>query len=739
MAQITFELTGLHCASCVRSVERVMEKMPGVESFQVNLATRQLRLSYDRDRTHRSQIQQALGQAGYGATEITSAVPVDHPQPVFTPKFITCAILSSLLFIGSIPMMTGLPIPEPLMILHAPWVQFGLTLPVQVWGGSGFYRGAIAAWKRRTATMDTLVALGTTAAFLFSVWMTVFAGHGDHGHGEMPPLYYETAAIVITLILLGQQLEARARRRTSAALRELIALQPLTARVVRAQEDVILPLDQIQVGDHLRVKPGETIPLDGILDQGSTAIDESMISGESLPVDKGPGDEVIGATLNQTGSFVMTVTRIGGDTLLAQIIDLVQSAQASKPPIQRLGDQVTAWFVPAVLGIAIATFGIWLALTGNLAMALTTSVSVLIIACPCAVGLATPTSIMVATGQAAKQGILVKTAASLELATKVHTIVFDKTGTLTMGAPSVTTFVSQFSSRAIAELELLTLAASVENLSEHSLGKAIVTYAHSQDCSLEPVADFQALPGQGVRGYVKDDLVRVGTLRWLESLGLETQAWHPQAQTLATKGQTVVAIARNQHIQGLLALADTLKPSAKPAIHTLKNLGLKIIMLTGDNAASAQAIAQELGLDQVIAEVTPGEKAHTIQTLQNTGNVAFVGDGINDAPALAQADVGIAIGTGTDVAIAASDLTLITGDLTGVVAALRLSRATLRNIRQNLFFAFIYNTLGIPLAAGVFYPLAGWLLNPIFAGAAMALSSVSVVSNALRLYRYPVK
>ncbi|MDG2989479.1 heavy metal translocating P-type ATPase [Candidatus Synechococcus calcipolaris G9] len=737
MAQVTFELTGMHCASCVRSVERVMEQTPGVAAYQVNLANRQLRVTYDGDLIHQRQLQQALDQAGYGATEITAASSSEQPLPVFTPKFLVCAVASSLLFVGSVPMMTGLALPASLMVFQEPWVQFALTLPVMVWGGSGFYHGAIAAWKRRTATMDTLVALGTSAAFLFSVGMTLWADQGEHPHGAMPPLYYEVAAIVITLVLLGQQLEARARRRTTAALRELIALQPLTARVIRDQREEIVPLEQIQVGDRLRVKPGETIPLDGQIEQGHTSIDESMISGESLPVDKGPGDEVIGATLNQTGSVVMVVTRIGSETVLAQIIELVESAQASKPPIQQIGDQITAWFVPVVLAIALLTLITWLLFSGNVAMAMTTSVSVLIIACPCALGLATPTSIMVATGQAAKQGILVKTAASLEYAATIQTIVFDKTGTLTLGAPSVTTFLTQLPG-AQGELELLRLAASVEQQSEHPLAQAIVTYAQNQEQTWPPVEQFQAIPGHGVTGTVQDQRIQVGTLRWLAQSDIPIESWRSRAADLAAQGHTVVAIARNQQIQGLFALADTVKPSAAAAIRTLKIMGIQIVMLTGDNATSAQAIAQTLGIDTVIAEVTPAEKAATIQDLQRDGRVAFVGDGINDAPALAQADVGIAIGTGTDVAIAASDLTLMTGDLGGVVAALGLSRATLNNIRQNLFFAFVYNTLGIPLAAGLFYPLAGWLLNPIFAGAAMALSSISVVSNALRLYRYRI-
>ncbi|MEW6494019.1 MAG: copper-translocating P-type ATPase, partial [Cyanobacteriota bacterium] len=558
--------------------------------------------------------------------------------------------------------------------------------------------------------------------------------------GLMPEVYYETAAVVITLILLGRLFENRARGQTSDAIRQLIGLQARDARVIRDGQEMDIPIAQVQIDDVILVRPGEKIPVDGEVIEGTSTIDEAMVTGESVPVKKQPGDEVIGATINKTGSFKFRATRVGKDTVLAQIVQLVQQAQGSKAPIQRLADQVTGWFVPAVIAIAIATFVIWFDIMGNLTLALITTVGVLIIACPCALGLATPTSVMVGTGKGAENGILIKGAESLELAHKIQTIVLDKTGTLTQGKPTVTDYVTVMGTAHGNELKLLRLAATVERNSEHPLAEAVVRYAQSQEVQLGEVKDFEAIAGSGVQGIVSNRLVQIGTQRWLQELGIDTRPLQEHKQRWESAGKTVIWIAVDGEIEGVMGIADALKPTSPDAVRALRRLGLEVVMLTGDNRQTAEAIASEVGIRRVFAEVRPDQKAVTVKELQSEGKiVAMVGDGINDAPALAQADVGIAIGTGTDVAIAASDITLISGDLQGIVTAIQLSRATMQNIRQNLFFAFIYNVAGIPIAAGILFPIFGWLLNPIIAGGAMAFSSVSVVTNALRLRNFQPK
>ena len=586
--------------------------------------------------------------------------------------------------------------------------------------------------------MNTLIALGTSAAYFYSVCATVSPSFFQN-QGLEPDVYYETAAIVTTLILLGRFLENRARGQTSEAIRKLIGLQARDARVIRAGKEIDVPIQEVRVGEVILVRPGEKIPVDGEVIEGASTVDEAMVTGESLPVKKQLGDEVIGATINKTGSFKFRATRVGKDMVLAQIVQLVQQAQGSKAPIQRIADRVTGWFVPVVIAIAIATFVIWFNAMGNLTLALTTTIGVLIIACPCALGLATPTSVMVGTGIGAENGILIKGAESLELAHRIQTIVLDKTGTLTEGKPTVTNFVAVHGTANRNELKLLRLAGSLERNSEHPLAEAVVRYAQSQEVELAPVQNFEAIAGSGVQGIVSDRLVQIGTQRWLAESGIDTQPLQQQAAWEAL-GKTTVWIAVDGEIQGIIGIADTLKPSSAAAVKTLQRLGLEVVMLTGDNRPTAEVIAQQVGIKRVFAEVRPDQKAAQINTLQAEGKVvAMVGDGINDAPALAQADVGIAIGTGTDVAIAASDITLISGDLRGIVTAIALSRATIRNIRQNLFFAFIYNVAGIPIAAGILFPFFGWLLNPIIAGAAMAFSSVSVVTNALRLRNFKPK
>jgi Cu+-exporting ATPase len=628
------------------------------------------------------------------------------------------------------------------MWLHNPWLQLILTTPVMFWCGKTFFTGAWKGLKRHSADMNTLIAVGTGSAYLYSIFVTIFPGFFI-SQGLNADVYYESAAVIITLILLGQLLEHQARGKTSEAIRKLMGLQAKTARVVREGKEVDIPLEAVNVGDIIIVRPGEKIPVDGELIEGGSTIDESMVTGESVPVEKQPGDDIIGATINKTGSFKFRASRVGKDTVLAQIVQLVQQAQGSKAPIQKLADQVTGWFVPVVIGIAIFTFIIWFNLTGNLTLATLTSVGVLIIACPCALGLATPTSVMVGTGLGAEHGILIKGAESLELAHKIQTIILDKTGTLTAGKPTVTNYITTGGTTNDNELKLLRLVAAVERKSEHPLAEAIVQYAESQGVNfpLPEPEDFEAMTGMGVQGYVSDRFIQIGTSRWMGELGVDIEPLKPFQEQWESEGKTTAWIAVDGTIEGVMGIADTLKPSSENAIKTLKRMGLEVVMITGDNQKTAEAIASQVGIERVFAEVRPDQKADLVKSIQkekkrkgeNHRIVAMVGDGINDAPALAQADVGIAIGTGTDVAIAAGDITLISGELTGIITAIKLSRATLKNIRQNLFFAFIYNTAGIPIAAGILYPFFGLLLNPIIAGGAMAMSSVSVVTNALRL------
>jgi P-type Cu+ transporter len=773
MKTLQLSLQGMGCAACATNIERAIQSVPGVADCNVNFGMELATVNYDQQQTTLEQIQQAVADAGYtaeplqeigtGENDTESAARLAQRKEL-TQKLIFGSIISLILVIGSLPAMTGIHLPFIPMWLHNPWVQLGLTTPVQFWCGESFYRGAWKALRRRTADMNSLIALGTSAAYFYSLFATVFPqfflqakGFDQAGSTDV---YYESAAVVITLILLGRLLENRARGQTSEAIRKLIGLQAKTARVIRRGQEIDIPIQAVRVGDIVLVRPGEKIPVDGEVIEGTSTIDESMVTGESLPVKKQPGDEIIGATLNKTGSFKFRATRVGRDTVLAQIVQLVQQAQGAKAPIQRLADRVTSWFVPVVMGIAIATFLLWFTFTGNLSLALITTVDVLIIACPCALGLATPTSVMVGTGKGAENGILIKGADSLELAHKIKTIVLDKTGTLTQGKPTVTDYVTVQGTANSHEIKLLQLVAAVEQRSEHPLAEAIVQYAKSQGVSF-PLPDpekFAAVAGMGVEGMVTGHWVQIGTLRWFDELGIDTQIETLQGTSLLghqvaweAASKTTAWIVIDGKIEGIIAIADALKPSSETAIKALQKMGLEVVLLTGDNQQTAEAIAHQLHIPRLFAEVRPDQKAAIIASLQSEQRgrvnlkskiqnpksiVAMVGDGINDAPALAQADVGIAIGTGTDVAIAASDITLISGDLQGIVTAIQLSRATIRNIRQNLFFAFIYNVAGIPIAAGILYPFFGWLLNPIIAGAAMAFSSVSVVTNALRLRNF---
>ena len=760
MDTLTLKLRGMSCASCASNVEKAIQGVPGVEECNVNFGAEQATIRYNSKKTHIEAIQKAVTDAGYGASPLqeigTNEDEAEQAtrraeQQVLTTKLIVGGVISVVLLVGSLPMMTGLHIPLIPMWLHNPWLQLILTTPVQFWCGQSFYQGAWKSVKRRAADMNTLIALGTSAAYFYSIFVTVFPGF-FRSQGLEPAVYYETAAIVITLILLGRLFESRAKGQTSEAIRKLIGLQAKTARLIRKGKEVDVPLQEVQVGDVVLVRPGEKIPVDGEVLDGSSTIDESMVTGESIPVKKQAGDEVIGATINKSGSFKFRASRVGKDTVLAQIVQLVQQAQGAKAPIQRLADRVTGWFVPVVIAIAIATFVIWFSLTGNLTLAMITTVEVLIIACPCALGLATPTSVMVGTGIGAQNGILIKGADSLEIAHNLQVIVLDKTGTLTEGKPVVTDYITVRGTAYSNEINLLRLAAAIERNSEHPLAEAVVQYAKAQgvDFPLPEAKDFEAVAGAGVQGVVNDQFVQIGTSRWMQQLGIRTEVLHSYQDTWEAAGKTTALIAVNGELEGIVGIADALKSSSTEAVRALQRLGLEVVMLTGDNQQTADAIASEVGIKRVFAEVRPEQKAAMIQSLQTQKRgrkkkkeksnqksiVAMVGDGINDAPALAQADVGIAIGTGTDVAIAASDITLISGDLRGIVTAIQLSRATINNIRQNLFFAFIYNVAGIPLAAGILFPFTGWLLNPIIAGGAMAFSSVSVVTNALRLRNF---
>ena len=741
-----------------------MRSVPGVAEVNVNFGAEQANIQYDPKQTNLEQIQQAIVDAGYSSYSlqdqefVTDETDTEKTARLrefrqLRQKIMVAGVISVVLVVGSLPMMLGLPIPFIPLWLHNSWLQLVLSTPVLFWAGREFFINAWKAVKRHTATMDTLVALGTGSAYLYSIVATVIPGF-FMAQGLNADVYYEAANVIITLILLGRLLETRARGQTSDAIRKLIGLQARNARIVRDGQELEIPIQAVQIGDVVMVRPGEKIPVDGEVVEGTSTIDESMVTGESMPTKKQPGDEVIGATINKTGSFRFRATRVGKDTVLAQIVQLVQQAQGSKAPIQRLADQVTGWFVPVVIAIAIVTFLIWFNLMGNVTLALVTTVGVLIIACPCALGLATPTSVMVGTGKGAENGILIKGAESLELAHQIETIVLDKTGTLTQGKPTVTDFISSVGSA--NELKLLRLVASIERNSEHPLAEAVVRYAQSQEVTLDNVQNFEAVAGSGVEGMVSNQLVQIGTQRWLNELSIDTASVQVEKARLEALGKTVILIAVDRQLQGLMAISDALKPSSIQAVRSLQRLGLEVMMLTGDNQQTADAIAREVGIQTVIAEVRPDQKAAVIESIQSgkfgkqsttqtksrhtkSKIVAMVGDGINDAPALAQADVGIAIGTGTDVAIAASDITLISGDLQSIVTAIQLSRATMNNIRQNLFFAFIYNTMGIPIAAGILFPIFGWLLNPIIAGGAMAFSSVSVLTNALRLRNFKPK
>jgi Cu+-exporting ATPase len=751
----------MHCASCAGRIEKALGSSSGVVSANVNFATSRATVQFDPQATNIETLSRVVRDLGYdviasnsgkehaGAEEMqaTEARVREAEYRQQQVRFIVALILTVPIAVLA---MAGHLVPALEDLLNFPgraWLELALTTPVLFWAGWEFFSGAWAAARHRVADMNTLVSLGTLSAYLYSVVATV-APHllsiGDangqppaHGMASTGGVYYEVAAIIVTLILMGRLLEARARSKTGGAIRALMGLQPKMARVERNGVELDIPIAEVQVGDLVLVRPGEKVPVDGQVVEGASSLDESMLTGEPLAVQKRSGDVVIGATLNKTGSFKMRATRIGKDTVLQQIVRMVQEAQGSKAPIQRLADIIAGYFVPIVICIAIATFVLWFDLAPpdtRITMALLTFVSVLIIACPCALGLATPTAIMVGTGRGAQSGILIKGGEALETAHKITTVVLDKTGTITRGVPTITDILAHD----MDENTLLRLAASAESGSEHPLGEAIVRSAEERGLPRSPATEFNAVPGYGIEALVDGQRILIGTALLMSERGLEVE--QVAAHRLADEGKTPVFVAIDGAFAGIIAVSDPVKEGSRRAIERLHALGLEVIMLTGDNQRTAEAIARQVGVDQVLAEVLPEGKNEEIRKLQAQGKiVAMVGDGINDAPALAQADVGIAMGSGTDVAMEAADITLVRGDLNGVVSSIALSRATIANIKQNLFFAFIYNILGIPLAAGALYPLTGWLLSPIIASLAMALSSVSVVSNALRLRGFRVE
>ncbi|MDO8742972.1 MAG: heavy metal translocating P-type ATPase [Candidatus Azambacteria bacterium] len=755
----TFAIQGMHCVSCALTIEQALKKVPGVKNVSVSLMSEKAIIEYEEPATPEL-LEAAVAKTGYKL--IISAGEHDHHKMLkeaeiglLRKKFTIGAILSVLI--------VALSFPDYLLfwnfkeIIPTVWrfsLLLVLTTPIEFWIGWQFWRGAWFGLKNFAAGMDSLVALGTGAAFIYSAIITIF--------GLPLEVYFDVAAVVTTLVILGKYLEAKAKGSASEAIKKLLKLQAKTAHVIHENgSEMEMPIEDVKVGDIILVKPGEKIPVDGVIIEGASAIDESMVTGESMPVDKKIGDEVIGATINKTGAFKFKATKVGKETFLAQIVKLVEEAQGSKAPIQKLADQITGYFVPVVLLISVASFIIWFIYgpAPSLSFALINAVAVLVIACPCALGLATPTSIMVGTGKAAEHGIIIRDAEALELAGKINAIVLDKTGTLTKGEPSVTDIIS-FEENMSGEI--LHLAASLEKLSEHPIAKAIVAYAaslgktssHPLDRAIRDAAEsgkielfkvenFQVTPGKGLEGDITADgkikKFFFGNRALIVEKNMKiSQEQEDKIQKIEKEGKTVIILASDKPL-GAIAVADTLKESAAESIKLLQNLGLEVWMITGDNERTAEAIGSQVGIKNIMAKVLPNEKSEKIKMLQAEGKkVAMVGDGINDAPALTQADVGIAIGTGTDIAIESSDITLISGDPMGIYEAIKLSRQTLRNIKQNLFWAYIYNAILIPVAAGVLYPIWGIVLNPILAGGAMAFSSISVVLNSLRLKRFRV-
>lgn len=739
--EVTIPIGGMTCASCVAAVDRALTGLEGVSEASVNLATEKAKVVYDPSVVRLSNIKEAIEKAGYTPLDMEAGDAVDSEQErrnkeihTLWVRFLFSALFTAPLFYISMGHMVGLPLPSIIAPDISPLgfalAQLLLTVPVVV-AGYKFYTIGFSKLLRRQPNMDSLIAIGTSSAFLYGIYAVIQILGGDHGYAH--ELYFETAGVIITLILLGKYLEAVAKGRTSEAIKKLMGLAPKTATVVTNGQEVVIPIEEVEVGDLIIVKPGERIPVDGVVVSGHTSVDESMLTGESIPVEKAVGSEVVGASINQNGTITFEASRVGKDTVLAQIVKLVEDAQGSKAPIAKLADVVSGYFVPIVIGIAVLAGLAWFISGQSALFSLTIFISVLVIACPCALGLATPTAIMVGTGKGAEHGILIKSGTALETAHQVDVVVLDKTGTITEGKPQVTDVITV---PGVERDKLLQIAASAEKGSEHPLGAAIVHQAEVEQLELVLTEDFQAIPGHGIEVKVAGQEVLLGNKKLMDDRGVSITLT-AESDRLAEEGKTPMYAALNGELAGIIAVADVIKPTSKQAIRVLHSLGIEVAMITGDNQRTAAAIAKQVGVDRVLAEVLPEDKALEVQKLQAEGKrVAMVGDGINDAPALAQADVGIAIGSGTDVAMESADIVLMRSDLLDVPAAIQLSRQTIKNIKQNLFWAFAYNTAGIPIAAGILYLFGGPLLNPMIAAGAMAFSSVSVLSNALRLKRF---
>ena len=757
----TLNISGMTCAACVFHVENALKGVSGVVEATVNLATEKATVEYTAGTVEIEGFRQAITKAGYQVTG-TGDGPMDAKEELerlskvkeiqaLRRRFLLSAAGGILLLLGAFGPFPWVP---PLMKLgFYPFLLWAVATPVQFWAGWSFYTSGFGALRHGTANMHTLIAIGTTTAYLFSAAVVLLGALAPEflaQQGIGREVYFDTASIIIALILLGRYLEARARGSTSEAIRRLIGLRPNTARVIRDGQEIDVPVETVGVDDFILVRPGEKIPVDGEVTEGISTVDESMLTGESMPVDKDTGKQVFGATINKFGTFKLRATKVGKDTVLAQIIQLVEDAQGSKAPIQRLADQVAAYFVPAVIVIALAAFLFWMLLgpAPALTFAVLVFVAILIIACPCALGLATPTAIIVGTGRGAEQGVLIRSAQALEITHRVNVVVLDKTGTLTTGKPVVTDLLPS----GVSEVDLLRLAASLERGSEHPLGEAIVQEARSRNLELETTRGFEALPGRGVQAQLNGYVLRMGNITLMEANGIALDGLVEKAQAMASQGKTTMYLSAGDKAVGVIAVAATPKENSRESVAQLRAMGLEVVMLTGDNAQTAQAIAKLLGVDNVEAEVLPGDKVEVVRRLQSQGKmVAMVGDGINDAPALVQADVGMSMGAGTDVAMESADITLMRSDVASVIGAINLSRATIRTIKQNLFWAFVYNILLIPVAAGVLYPVFGAMggvpdglgfffgeqgfLNAVLAALAMAFSSVTVVTNSLRLRR----
>ena len=741
MKKETIKVTGMTCASCVRAIERNVSKVEGVSTVNVNLATERVEVEYDAGSTEMTTIKETIRRAGYTVVETEPGDLVDYERELrekekksFRMRLLVAIIFTIPLFYIAMGSMVGLPVPRflrpDLHPLNFGLIQLALVIPVMV-AGYRFYTVGFSRLVKLEPNMDSLIAIGASAAFLYGIYaiIQVIEGKIEFAHD----LYFETAGMIIALIMLGKYLESISKEKTSAAIKKLMGLAPKTATVVRGEQELVIPIEEVKVGEVLLVKPGEKIPVDGEVVEGRTSVDEAMLTGESIPVEKSVGSKVTGASINLNGSIKFKATKVGKDTVLAQIIKLVEEAQGSKAPIAKMADIIAGYFVPVVILIAVLAGLAWYLSGMSLTFALTILITVLVIACPCALGLATPTAIMVGAGKGAEYGVLIKGGEALETAHQVKMVVLDKTGTITEGKPKVTDLLVVEGGN---EHDLLQWSASVEKGSEHPLGEAIVQRAQEENLSFFPVENFLALPGHGIEGEIAGRKVLLGNKKLMGERGIEI-ILQADADRLAEEGKTPMFVAIDQKLAGIIAVADVMKPSSKRAVEKIHAMGIEVVMITGDNRRTAEAIATQVGIDRVLAEVLPQDKASEIKKLQAEGvKVAMVGDGINDAPALAQADIGMAIGSGTDVAMESADIVLMRSDLMDVVTAIQLSKKTIRNIKQNLFWAFAYNSAGIPIAAGLLYLFGGPLLNPIIAAGAMAFSSVSVVTNALRLKKF---